>query len=327
MRPDNPLNRRNFIRQTALLSAAMPFASFEHHEKSTLHKAALSGEVAFTPEIYIFSKHLQFLNYSEMAQAAADMGFDGVDLTVRPGGHVLPERVETDLPKAVSAIQSAGLKPLLMTTAIESAENATDLKVLETAAPLGIKYYRMNWYNYLEDKSIPESIKHYQQQLKKLSQLNKKLSLTGCYQNHAGERMGASIWELWDMIKLTDHTHMGVQYDIRHATVEGGLSWKNGLRLIHPYIKTVVIKDFKWTKQDGKWQVQNTPLGEGMVDFPAYFSLLKKYKIQVPFCLHMEYDLGGAEKGNDNLSVQPQVVFDSMKRDLQTLKTMWQSAS
>jgi hypothetical protein len=33
-----------------------------------------------------------------MAKAATEIGFDGVDLTVRPKGHVLPDNVEKDLP-------------------------------------------------------------------------------------------------------------------------------------------------------------------------------------------------------------------------------------
>jgi L-ribulose-5-phosphate 3-epimerase len=37
---------------------------------------------------------------------------------------------------------------------------------------------------------------------------------------------------------------MGAQYDIRHATVEGGLSWQTGFNLIRPNIKTIVLKDF-----------------------------------------------------------------------------------
>ena len=95
-------------------------------------------------KVHIFSKHLQFLNYQEMAEAAAEMGFDGIDLTVRPNGHVLPERVETDLPKAVEAMRKLDLVPSLMTTAVDDADNSTDRKVLEVAAKLGFKYYRMN---------------------------------------------------------------------------------------------------------------------------------------------------------------------------------------
>lgn len=35
-------------------------------------------------QLYIFSKHLQFLDYTGMSEAAREMGFDGIDLTVRP---------------------------------------------------------------------------------------------------------------------------------------------------------------------------------------------------------------------------------------------------
>jgi hypothetical protein len=55
----------------------------------------------------VFSKCLQWLDYPGMAGITAEAGFDGVDLTVRAGGHVLPERVEEDLPKAVEAAEPA----------------------------------------------------------------------------------------------------------------------------------------------------------------------------------------------------------------------------
>ncbi|MDZ7723632.1 MAG: hypothetical protein U5R06_12725 [candidate division KSB1 bacterium] len=51
-----------------------------------------------------------------MARTIAEIGFDGVDLTVRPGGHVLPENVTQDLPRAVKAIEKTGLKVPMMTT-------------------------------------------------------------------------------------------------------------------------------------------------------------------------------------------------------------------
>ncbi|MDX2445258.1 MAG: hypothetical protein QNK30_15795, partial [Bacteroidales bacterium] len=111
--------------------------------------------------------------------------------------------------------------------------------------------------------------------------------------------------------------------DIRHAVVEGGLSWENGLRLIHPNIKTIVLKDFKWGKLNGKWKAINTPIGEGMVDFKKYFRLLKEYQINVPISLHLEYPLGGAEKGANTLSVDKKIVFQAMKKDLATVHELW----
>jgi len=261
-----------------------------------------------------------------MAEAVAEMGFDGIDLTVRPDGHVKPERVEDDLPKDTEAMRKFGLAPLLMTTTVEDAGNSTDKKVLEVAFKLGIKYYRMNWFSYPEGKTITDSLKNFQQKIKELSYLNKELGLTGCYQNHAGNLVGASMWELWELLKEAEKQYMGLQYDIRHAVVEGGMSWQNGLRLVQPQIKTLAIKDFLWGKNDGEWNPQNVPLGEGMVDFKTYFKLLKQYQVNVPVSLHLEHPLGGAERGDTKISIDKKVVFAAMKKDLQKVHDLWKQS-
>ena len=310
-------SRRGFLKNSILTGVLFPLVYKDLN--------AMVRTVSQSPlKIYIFSKHLQFLNYQDMAEAAAEMGFDGVDLTVRPKGHVLPERVDQDLPKAVEAMRKVGLAPLMMTTAVEDANNAMDKQILEAAAKLRFQYYRMNWLRYPDGKSMPETIEQFQQRLKDLSLLNKKLGLTGCYQNHAGLLIGSSLWELWQLLEESDRQHMGIQYDVRHGVVEGGLSWQNGLRLVQSQIKTLAIKDFYWHKENGKWIVQDASIGEGMVDFKTYFKLLKLYKINVPVSLHMEYALGGAEHGATKLTCDKKIVFDAMKKDLQKVRELWQ---
>lgn len=311
-------SRRNFLKKSLLAGSVLPLIQGSAQPDSS----PLTSSAA-PLKVHVFSKHLQFLNYDDMADVAAQIGFDGVDLTVRPKGHVLPERVKEDLPKAVEAIRKAGLSHTMITTAVQDAASTVDRTLLETAASLGIEYYRMNWLAYPENKTIPEAVAQFQQTLKALGQLNKKLGIVGCYQNHSGERAGASLWELWDILQKADPEHTGAQYDIRHAVVEGGLSWKNGLRLIQPHIKILAIKDFVWTKKDGGYVVQNVPLGEGMVDFKTYFSLLKKYNINVPVSLHYEYPLGGAEHGATEIKVDKKLVFDAMAKDLKWLHAMW----
>ena len=311
--------RRGFLKKSILAGALFPLV---HADLFSI----IPRNTASRLKIHIFSKHLQFLNYRDMADAVAALGFDGIDLTVRPKGHVLPERVEDDLPKAIDAIRKVGLMSSMMVTAVDDATDPTDKKLLAVAAKLGIKYYRMNWFSYPEGETMPAAIESYQRKVKELSQVNKELGLTGCYQNHAGRLVGASLWELWQLVKEADKQHMGIQYDIRHATVEGGTSWQNGLRLIYPHIKTLAIKDFNWEKKNGKWDIQDTPIGEGMVDFKTYFKLLKQYQINVPVSLHFEYPLGGAENGATQISVDRQVVFNAMKRDLQKVHELWEQA-
>jgi sugar phosphate isomerase/epimerase len=312
------MERRMFLQHLAVASGTLPLLSLTQ----------TGGEQAPSkrPPILVFSKHLHFLPYKEMAEKAKELGFDGVDLTVRPGGHVLPERVEEDLPKAVEAIRKAGLDPTMMTTAIERADSPLDSRVLHTAARLGIRYYRMNWYRYSNDETMPKSLEKYRAQVAALSRLNKQLNLVGCYQNHAGMLIGSSIWEVWEMLRDADPATMGTQYDIRHATVEGGLSWQNGLRLIYPHIKVLAVKDSIWEQGNGQWRAKNVPLGQGMVDYKTYFKLLKQYNVQVPISMHFEYDLGGADRGERTLTIPVEEVYAAMRRDIQTLHRLWDEA-
>tara|TARA_R110002074_G_scaffold7401_1_gene31816 strand:- start:50122 stop:51087 length:966 start_codon:yes stop_codon:yes gene_type:complete len=321
MKDDNrALSRRNFVKLSSTGLMAMPVFGIENPFQLELSNT--NDDI----EVYLFSKHLQFLDYNEMSSVASKLGFDGLDLTVRPKGHVLPERVDADLPKAVTAMKKHGLKAKLMTTNVLDVENIEHKTVLETASKLGLTHYRSGWLTYPEEQSIAASQELYGAQFKKLEELNTKLNLIGCYQNHAGKHVGAPIWDLIPILEATNNTNFGCQYDIRHAVVEGGTSWELGLQVIQPYIKSIVIKDFKWGEVNGEWKPINTPLGDGMIDFKRYFSLLKKYKINVPISLHLEYDLGGAEHGANEISIAKEDVYRQMKSDLDFLKETWRNA-
>lgn len=314
------ITRRSFIKKSTLagIGTALSSSAFSQPQ-------LWKDDETYPLDIHIFSKHLQFLNYKNMAEVAAEIGFNGVDLSVRPKGHVLPERVKDDLPAAIEQIKNAGFNPKMMTSGIISADQSYTNDVLQTAAKMGIKYYRLGYYSYPEGKSIPETLSIIGNQVKALSILNKEFDIKGAYQNHAGLQVGANIWEIWNILKNVDNDFMGCQYDIRHATVEGGKSWPTALKLIQPKINTLVLKDFKWNLKNGKWDLINTPIGKGMVDFKAYFKLLKTYKINVPISLHCEYDLGGAEHGDKTISIPQKNVFASMKKDLDTIRAIWKS--
>src|SRR4030081_3407585 len=73
-------------------------------------------------KVAIFSKHLQFLQGDSLAAGAAEIGFDGIDLAVRKGGHIEPERVRQELPKLVATIRQHGLEVPMLTTDIVDAQ-------------------------------------------------------------------------------------------------------------------------------------------------------------------------------------------------------------
>ena len=311
-------NRRSFVKtgSLALAGATLPG-----------RRLMQNPEDQDQLQLHVFSKHLQFLDYMEMAEAAADLGFDGVDLTVRPGGHVEPARAADDLPKAVEAIQHFGLKAELMASGINNIEDEVNRKVLEVASVEGIKFYRLAYYNFDQDHTIPASLQLHNRTASDLADYSAQLGIAGTYQNHAGTRVGGEIWDIWHLLQGIDVQWLGCQYDIRHAMVEGGTSWTNGLRLIQEKINTLVLKDFIWELADTGWKIKNVPLGKGMVDFPAYFKLLKSYEISVPVSMHFEYDLGGAEHGTRDLDKESRkTLFAAMRRDLQMARKWWNEA-
>lgn len=277
------------------------------------------------PKICIFSKCLQFLSYSQIADVVTDLGFDGVDLTVRKNGHVLPENVKTDLPKAVNELQKASKTIPMIATDIVDADSQETEDILRTASSLGIKYYRIGRFIYDRSKNIIQNLNNYKQTLDKLDKLNRRYKIHGCIQNHSGSYniVGAPVWDLHFLLKDFDPEFIGVQYDIMHATAEGGYSWPLGLELMTPWIKTVDIKNFIWeVNKSGKWNAKITPLSDGMVDYNKFMREIKRLNIQATYSIHYEYDLGGAEHGNFQPEMKQHEIFKRIKKDISFFKAL-----
>lgn len=71
--------------------------------------ASISLPVPGRFPLVLFSKHLHWADYPLAASITRDTGCEGIDLTVRRNGHVEPERVRQDLPRAVEAFAKAGV--------------------------------------------------------------------------------------------------------------------------------------------------------------------------------------------------------------------------
>jgi len=310
------LNRRKFIEATSILTAGVLTSP-------NVFASAPIPEAKPYP-VCIFTKCLQFLDYERLAETIANAGFDGADLSVRKGGHVLPVDVKVNLPKAIKALEKSGIKVPMMVTDINNADDTEVEKVLGTAAELGIRHYRMAYFNYDPGKSIQETLEAHKRSIQKLEKINRKFNIHGEYQNHAGTRVGGPVWDIYWILKDSDPAYIGSQYDIRHAVCEGGNSWPIGMKLLAPWIKTTAIKDFIWIKENSKWKIKDVPLGEGMVDYNAYLKEYSKLNIAGPVTVHYEYDLGGAELGMAKPTMSLDQILVYLKNDLKWLKRKFQ---
>jgi len=314
------MKRRNFIKDAtafAVLSATAPLAN-----ASTAVLPTIPQPKQEKVEIYSFSKLFQFLNYDELAVVFKESGIDGIDLTVRKGGHVEPENVERDLPKAVNAAQKQGLTLPSMVTDIADVDPLS-LRVIKTASENGVKFYRMAYYRYNYQISMPDNLEIFRTKMEKLAELNAKYNISGGYQNHNGTNFGGNSWEIWEVIKNMDKKQIGCFYDIYHGVVEGLQSWPNALRVIAPHINMRYIKDFYINSTEKNARVVVCELGKGIVNFNQYFKLCRELNLNQPICLHIEYDLFTAdEEKNLSHTEKFKKALMIMKRDTDTLKSM-----
>jgi sugar phosphate isomerase/epimerase len=283
-----PVSRRDFVSLLGAAAVAAPLAARAASAPAAKAAAAPAGARKYGP-LHVFTKPLQWMSYDETAALVAEAGFAGLDLSVRAGGHVLPENVKRDLPLAVAAAKKAGLVVQLITPDITAVSSPHADTVLRVAADQGVKAYRLGNYNYDAKLGVWESLQRLKPGLKQLADLNASLGLHGGIQNHSGARVGSAIWDLYELVREFDPRHFGVQYDIRHAVAEGGLSWSLPLKLLAPWIGSIDLKDFRWDQSPGKAVIENTPIGEGIVPFDAYFKLVRELGVGGPVSFHFEY--------------------------------------
>jgi len=268
--------RRTFLRNLSSLAITAPLMAETPKSKN---------------KICFFTKHLQGLSFEEIASLGAEAGYDGVESPIRPKGHIEPEKVVDELPKYVEALKKQNLELMIMTSGINevSAEQRTE-EILRTAAKLGVKRFRMNYYKYDLTQPIWEQLQAVRPKIKDLVALCKEIGIQPMFQNHSGkDYFGAPVWDIFSIMRGYPAADFSFAFDILHATCEGGLSWPLEFNLVKDHIGAAYFKDFKW---DGR-KLVTVPLGEGQVD-PAYGKMLMKTGYSGPISLHLEYLEGKA---------------------------------
>ena len=319
---DDGLSRRAFIARTT--AAGLTFGALGVATRAA--GASMVGPYAEEAVVAVFSKHLQWLPFADVGPVIAESGFRAVDLTVRPAGHVLPERVEDDLPRAVETLRKSGLTVPLITTAITDASDPLTRRVLATAKKVGVSHYRMGYWTFPANVDPLKAVREMKPRAAALAALNRELGIRGGYQNHVGTRVGGSVWDLGVLLEGIEPDGLGVQYDIRHAVAEGGESWPVALRMIAPHIDTIALKDHVWAKRsDGRWEPRSVPLGEGMVNFDSYLRQLLARGPLPPATVHFEYPPLEMAGGGD--AARRRQTVDGMRRDLTRFRQLLAAAS
>jgi sugar phosphate isomerase/epimerase len=271
--------------------AAVAAAIARRTEAATVQGTpAAPGRASFC----FFSKHLPDLNWADVGRAVRDAGYDGVDLTVRAGGHVLPEKAADDLPRAIDAITAQGVTVPMVTTDLTSAANPAARPLLQAAARKGVRFFKTGYWRFSSSPDVRAQLTAAGEALSGLAALARECGIQMGFHNHTAY-IGAAIWDIAPAMDRLDPQWAGYYFDPRHAVAEGaGGAWKAATHLVLPRLKMVALKDFVWKKTEKGWVIENCPLGEGVVDWTWMGNALRTARFNGPVSIHLEYDIPGA---------------------------------
>jgi L-ribulose-5-phosphate 3-epimerase len=313
-------SRREFLQVTS--ATAMAGAVTLSAWPTTAEQTGARGP--FRGTLCLFSKPVPQLNWRELAQNAKHAGFGGIDLTVRSEGHVLPEHVATDLPKAIAAIRAEGLEVPMITTELLRADDPAADPILRTASQLSIPYVKPGYYQY-KFVNVLEELHQAGRKFRGLVELAGRYGIQVGYHNHPGY-IGAPVWDMASVIEPLDPRWCGFYFDLGQATIDGCASgWKIAANLVMPRLKMVAVKDFIWKKIGlHQWHAETCPMGQGMAHWREFLHTLAQSNFHGPISLQQEFAIPGVAN-NQGIAVSraavPQVM-SAAKENLDYLKSL-----
>jgi L-ribulose-5-phosphate 3-epimerase len=302
------MTRRDaFTALAAAASIARPALSQRPAAATASPETPPRKPVRTMPLLCAFSQNLARVHYPELGSIAAQIGYEGVDLTVMIGGHVDPRVTNVDLVRAFESIRGAGLELPIITTNITTLADPTAYPVLYLTGQSQINLFRLGFWPYGEGRDIEQRLNTVRRELMQIVTLGRRCGIAALFPNKAGAFVGEAVWDTQTIIADMDPRWVGFDFDPAHATAEGGAGgWETAMRLALPRVKAFSLQDFYWKKDGRDWKMQMCPMGEGMVDWKKFFALASAAKFTGPISIHMEY--------------QPQDEPGAMARDLEFVR-------
>jgi sugar phosphate isomerase/epimerase len=221
----------------------------------------------------------------ELGRFVSQLGFDGVELPVRPGYQVEPENVEAGLPEAVRVLGDQGVK-------ISSIAGPTDERTIGACAAAGVPVIRIC-------VSIPAGTRYFaavaefQRQWEQLLPALERHGVTLGIQNHFGRDISSAM-QLHHAISQFDPRRVAAVWDPAHCALGGEIP-ELALDILEGRLCIVNLKNAIYRKQAGpesepaRWQVYWTSGRQGLANWGKVAKLLTQAGWQGNVCLTAEY--------------------------------------
>ncbi len=244
----------------------------------------------------LFTDNLADLSIDRVCVEAKKAGFEGLDLTLRPGGHVLPENAEVGLSNARVVAERHKMSIPMASTAITDTESPHAEEVIAACSHYGVRKIKLGYWRYRPFGTIEAQLDAARKQLQNVVKLARRYHVLPCVHVHSGDILANGGAVLYLLLKDFSPDEVGAYVDPMHMTVEGGLSgWEIGLDLVAPWVALVGIKNFRWEELQrsaaGRMQFRTryVPLADGQANLPRFMGRLRELKYDGVVSLHSEY--------------------------------------
>jgi sugar phosphate isomerase/epimerase len=251
-------------------------------------------------EFALFVKPWKDLSLVELGKHVRRLGFDLIELPVRPGFVCQPETIERDLPEAVSILGDEGIRILNVTVSLP----LDDERLYAACAKANIRLNRVMFRR--------GDLRYWEAEGEARRQLDSALPFCESYgiqigvQNHSGNFVAVNALGLYHLLKDYDPRHVGAIWDPAHNALEG-MEPEPAIDVIESHLSIVNLKNAYWHRLSGpeaevaNWQIYWTSGAQGRASWPRIAQKLRQINYQGPLCLSAEYT---AEEEVDRLIIE-----------------------
>lgn len=245
--------------------------------------------------IVLNSKFFHTLSVPELAVKARELGFDGIDVCVRPGHPVHPANVETALPQAVTAWNAQGLLCPLATAPVTLANpDAPEVEPLYAGcAAAGVPRVKIGFFPFSPGEDYWALVDAARRALEGFTRVGERHGVQTVYQVHSGPVLGSNCAGLMHLLRGLDPRWVGAYPDLGHMLLDGE-DYPMGLAMVREYLSMVAAKDAYHAPQPAGNEPPFVPrfvkLGSGAVNWRRALGALKALGFDGAFSVHTEYD-------------------------------------
>ena len=221
----------------------------------------------------------------ELGAFVQRLGFDGIELPVRPGYQVEPERIAQDLPVVARQLADHGVK-------IFSVAGPTDEPTVAACGEAGIPFIRV-MAEIPTDTGYLEAVAEIQRRYDALIPLLDKHNVALGVQNHCG-RFVPNALALRHCISKYDPKHVAAVWDAAHEALVG-TEPEFAIDTIWSHLRMVNLKNAYWRRtkgpeaEDVEWHSYWTTGRQGLARWPRVARELRRRKWAGIVCLTAEY--------------------------------------